>query len=63
MDQFQQLVHQNGEWMRQVHEQQMLEMKAMLDQVVTNLSSGMGTQIHVKELGTIIGRRKRWSER
>ena len=36
--------------MRQIHEQQMLQMKAMLDQVVTNLSSGMGTQIHVKEL-------------
>ena len=56
MDQFQQLLHQNGEWMRQIHEQQMLQMKAMLDQVVTNLSSGMGTQIHVKELGSIIGR-------
>ena len=50
MDQFQQLLHQNREWMRQIHEQQMLQMKAMLDQVVTNLSSGMGTQIHVKEL-------------
>ena len=36
--------------MRQIHEQQMMQMKAMLDQVVTNFSSGMGTQIHVKEL-------------
>ena len=36
--------------MRQIHEQQMLQMKAMLDKVVTNFSSGMGTQIHVKEL-------------
>ena len=50
MDQFQQLLHHDGEWMRQMQEQQMLQMKAMLDQVVTNLSSGMGTQIHVKDL-------------
>ena len=28
----------------------MMQMKAMLDQVVTNFSSGMGMQIHVKEL-------------
>ena len=36
--------------MRQIHEQQILQMKAMFDPVVTNLSSGMGTQTHVKEL-------------
>ena len=36
--------------MRQMHEQQMLQMKAMLDQIVANLPSGMGTQIHIKEL-------------
>ena len=36
--------------MRQMHEQQMLQMKAMLDQIVANLPSGMGTQMHIKEL-------------
>ena len=50
MDQFQQLLHRNGEWMRQMQEQQMLQMKAMLDQIVANLPSGMGTQMHIKEL-------------
>ena len=28
----------------------MLQMKAMLDQIVANLPSGMGTQMHIKKL-------------
>ena len=47
MDQFQQLLHHDGEWM-QMHEQQMLQMKARLDQIVANLPSGMGTQMRIR---------------
>ena len=45
VEQLQQVLHQNGEWrMRQMHEQQPIQFKMMMDQILANILTMLGDQ-------------------